>query len=955
MAKLYAFIFFIIPSLFFSVETKAQLISFSPDFPTETSAITLTFDAAKGSLGLKNCGCAIYMHTGVITDKSTSASDWKYVKHSSFNLPYDDVKLTDLGNDKFSIVINNPKSFYGVPDGEKILKLSMVFRNANGSKETKNTDNSDIYMPIYQPGEFALRITQPEFEPKFLPTPLPITKAIGESLTVTAISSQTAALNLKINNVNFATTNAQSINGNAVLNTAGNQTITATAVSGSVTKEQSFSFVVNNAVTVAELPAGAKDGVVFLNNGTSALFTLFAPFKTNVYVIGDFNNWQPETSAFMKKTPDGKRWWVQIDNLTPTTEYAYQFLVDGNLRIADPYAEKVLDPDNDRSINPLSYPNLKAYPTGKTSGIVSVLQPVQTPYNWQVQNFVRPKKTDLVIYELLVRDFIARHDYQTLKDTLGYLKNLGINAIELMPVSEFEGNESWGYNVSYHLALDKYYGTKNAFKAFIDECHKNGIAVILDVVLNHAFGQNPNVRLYFDGANGRPAANSPWFNVTPTHPFNVGYDFNHEAAATKEYSKRVMEYWINEYKIDGYRFDLSKGFTQKNSGTSDAAVGPWGAYDASRVAIWKEYYDFIKSKDNNNFYTILEHFADNQEEKELSDYGLMFWGNSNYAYNEATMGYLSNSNFDYGYYQKRGWANPNLVTYMESHDEERLMFKNISFGNVNASYSTKEVNTALKRMEMAAAFFLLQPGPKMIWQFGERGYDLSINFPSNTANDRLSNKPPRWEYMDDANRKQLYTTYSKLNKLRIAQPVFESQNVTLNFSGAIKTLKINDAINVFVIGNFDVAPQNVNADVFPTTGMLYDYLSGDSIIVGNSARTFQPGEFHVYSSINFNSPGINTAIKDDVLVKDGLYFYNYPNPVNGETIFTYNLKNPDFVKLNIFDLSGKEVSKLLNQKQSSGEYEFKWSNTGQKQLNPGIYLANLQIGAKSKTIKMVIR
>ena len=89
-----------------------------------------------------------------------------------------------------------------------------------------------------------------------------------------------------------------------------------------------------------------------------------------------------------------------------------------------------------------------------------------------------------------LRDFIAAHNYKVLADTLQYLKRLGINAIELMPVNEFEGNNSWGYNTSFHMALDKYYGKAIDFKKFIDLCHQNEIAVILDVVFNHAFSQN---------------------------------------------------------------------------------------------------------------------------------------------------------------------------------------------------------------------------------------------------------------------------------------------------------------------------------------------------------------------------------------------------------------------------------------------------------------------------------
>src|SRR5690606_14971977 len=211
-------------------------------------------------------------------------------------------------------------------------------------------------------------------------------------------------------------------------------------------------------------------------------------------------------------------------------------------------------------------------------------------------------------------------NYATLADTLDYLANLGINALQLMPVNEFEGNSSWGYNPSFYFAPDKYYGAKNDLKQLIDECHGRGIAVILDVVLNHSFGQSPMVQLYFE--NGRPSAGNPWFNAEPMHPFNVGYDFNHESEYTKAFVKDVLRFWMEEYRVDGFRFDLSKGYTQKNSGTSDNAVGAWSAYDASRIALWKDYNTFIRSIDQ-DCYVILEHFAEDSEEQVLAAEGMM--------------------------------------------------------------------------------------------------------------------------------------------------------------------------------------------------------------------------------------------------------------------------------------------------------------------------------------------
>lgn len=587
----------------------------------------------------------------------------------------------------------------------------------------------------------------------------------------------------------------------------------------------------------ADLPAGAKDGVVFINNGTSAIVTLYAPGKKSVSLIGEFNDWSTTTLA-MKNTPDGNYWWVQLDNLNSNTEYAYQFYVDGNLKVADPYCEKILDPDNDKYITAATYPNLKAYPAGKTTGIVSIMQANQPTYTWKNTSFSRLAKDNLIIYELLVRDFTTDHNYASTLAKLDYLIGLGVNAIELMPVNEFEGNLSWGYNPSFYFAPDKYYGTKAALQNFIDECHGRGIAVIMDMVLNHSFGQSPMVQLYFDGS--KPTVNSPWFNVDAKHPFNVGYDFNHESQATKKFSKDVMKFWMQQYKIDGFRFDLSKGFTQKSS-TDDAQ---FKLYDAGRIATWKDYNAYIKSLDP-NFYVILEHFAEESEEKFLADEGMMLWNNMNYNMNEATMGWLDNSNFQWGFYANHIFTkSENLVGYGESHDEERLNFKNISYGNGSGNYMIKgNLETSLKREELAAAFLFSIPGPKMIWQFGELGYDVSIDF-----NGRTGEKPVKWDYYTDPNRKALYDAYAKFIRLKKNNTIFNSANSAYNLVGGIKFIKLTEGANtVVVVGNFDVVSQTANID-FGSSGTWVDAVGSSINLSSNSYnRSLAPGEYHIFS------------------------------------------------------------------------------------------------------------
>jgi 1,4-alpha-glucan branching enzyme len=591
----------------------------------------------------------------------------------------------------------------------------------------------------------------------------------------------------------------------------------------------------------ADVPAGAADGVTFVNDGKSAIFNLYAPNKTSAAVIGEFNNWSPTP---MKQSSDGSRWWVQIDQLDPSKEYAYQYLVDNSLKVADPYAHKILDPANDAGIPAAVYPNLKAYPAGAT-GIVSLMQGNPDTYTWQIPSFSRPDPKNLVIYELLVRDFVATHSYQTLTDTLSYLAGLGVNAVELMPVNEFEGNDSWGYNSNFMFALDKYYGTPDAYKAFIDACHTRGIAVIQDIVLEDQFGSSPMVQLYAT-SSGSPSAANPWFDTQNMHPDAVGYQLNHQSVATQTFTENVMKYWMQEYHIDGFRFDEAKGFTQTNSGTDE---GAWAAYDASRVATWKKYNSYMKSIDP-NFYVILEYFAVDQEESELAGQGMILWNNLTTNGSQATMSYNdAGGSWDLSrfFYDAHSFTAPyNLVGYLESHDEERLQYKNEQFGNSSGSYNIKTLTTGLQRQAMAAAFMLSAPGPKMFWQFGELGYDISIN-----QNGRTGDKPIHWDYTADADRLNLHNVYARLVKMKTNNPVFTTTNFKYSLADAVKTIQLigADGTSVEVVGNFDVVPQPA-VIAFPSTGNWYDNMTGASITVNTTPFNMMlaPGEYHVYST-----------------------------------------------------------------------------------------------------------
>jgi glycosidase len=932
--------FFIIFSIVLISSTNAQITT-NPIFAHDIDSVTIIFNSQDGNGGLKNYNGDIYAHTGVITNNSTSSSDWKYVKTSwGQNIPA--TKLTKIAPYTYILRISpSIRSYYGVPTTETIKKMAFVFRSETASNngsyyEGKAKDGSDIFATVYGSG-LNMFLEKPDGD-MFMAT-------IGDTIHINAFSDNADSLSLYHNGLRIISTQNDSLYYPLVVNNSGNNWINAIAYSASTEIKDSFSYFIAKPTVVEPLPSGIIDGINYLDNQT-VILSLYAPGKNNIIVLGDFNNWNLDTSFQMKKTPSGQNFWLQLTNLIPAKEYIFQYLVDGEIRIGDPYCEKVSDPWNDSYISSATYPNMLPYPS-KAKGIASVFQTAQNSYSWTNTNYSVVPKQNLIVYELLVRDFTSAHTYKSVMDTLDYLQKLGINAIELMPVNEFEGNSSWGYNPNYYCAVDKYYGSKNSLKELIDTCHGRGIAVILDVVYNHSFGTSPYVMLYWDATNNRPSITSPFYNITARHDYNVGFDFNHEAIATQKYISRILKFWLNEFKVDGFRFDLSKGFTQTYTLGN---VSQWGQYDAGRISILSKYADSIWSV-NPTAYVILEHFANNDEEKILSTKGMMLWGNLNNSFAEAAMGYYYNSDFSWISYLKRGWTSSGVMGYMESHDEERLMYKCLQWGDTEGDYSIKSEETALSRIELNAAFFLTIPGPKMIWQFGELGYDINIDF-----NGRTGEKPIKWEYYLNDNRRNLYQVYSALTKLRKDESdCFQTSDFVMDVSAAMKQIQFkSNTMNAVVIGNFDVIKSDILAN-FPNDGIWYDYFTGDEITVKDKVKTINllPGQFHILTTKKLEIPKlVKPAYK---LSKPmGLNLFEvFPNPSadNLNIFVNYKDKTAELVQITFYDISGKKIGN--NSFTIKGDTLFT-----QKDFNypfgSGMYFCEIEQGSYKETKKIII-
>ena len=699
-------------------------------------------------------------------------------------------------------------------------------------------------------------------------------------------------------------------------------------------------------------PAGFERGIT-VTGPNSVHLQLFAPGKSDVFVVGNFNDWTPTLASRMFRGTDSGTFWINLDNIE-VEDLIFQYLVDFEIQVADPYSTLVLNSFDDNFINESVFADIPDYPN-RGEGPVSWVRMNPPTYDWQVNDFTPVDEEQMVVYELLLRDFFEEHSYTALEDTLDYLERLGINAIELMPVNEFEGNISWGYNPNFHMALDKYYGSPEAFKSVVDACHARGIAVIVDVVFNHAFSTSPLCQLWWDQDNFRPSPDNPYLNVTPRHPFNVGYDFNHESQATRRYVKRCIEYFLEEYRIDGYRFDLSKGFTQVNYGDN---VGAWSNYDASRIAIIKDYADEVWAV-NPDAYVIMEHLAVSTEEDELAQYGngMYFWSgfSPHDPYLEAAMGF--GGNLSEVFSENRGFTGENLVAYIESHDEERLIYKTNTFGNSSGSYNTQDLATGLERSALAAAFFYTVPGPKMLWQFGELGYDFSINYCPGGGIDggcRTDPKPIRWDYREDPNRQALYNSIRGLLYLRNNYGTFHTDNYDYSLNGNAKRIHlIHPDFDAAIVGNFDVNPTTLS-NPFPSAGTWYDYFTGESIEVSdpNAAISLEAGEYHVYLSEDIELPGGGLgATSVSVVQPEAFEFELSPNPSVGPLMINFKLDQATTVQLDLLDIQGRHLSELASDTFQAGDQQLSLD----LELPAQSYLIRLQVGNQQATKLLVIR
>ena len=884
------------------IAVTAQVVTTDPAIvQSDSRDVVVTFHANRGNGGLANLTSddAVYAHTGVITSGSSGGGDWKYSSSWGDNSPK--YRLLYVSDDTWELIIPSIQEYYGVPTTENVTALAFVFRSANGGMEGKEADGSDIFIQVFPPG-FQMTIGS-DMEGLALTTDDPVNFTVN----TTAPASITLYLDSEENgNILAQSDGVTTLKLARSFAEAGDYNIIARASTATESERREYGLTRLGEAVAATFPGGVpRQGVTEGDAEGEYRFCIAAPGKSNVALVGSWNGYQLTATQTMNyQDYDGNRYfWTTVKDLAPDTDHIYYYLVDGEIPVGDPYAHLVLDPYNDRYISPEVFPDLPPYPAEVPQSVpLAVFNSGMDRYDWEVSGFKGVDQSDLIIYELLIRDFTGTegkaYGNGTVKGVAGkldYLKELGVNAVELLPIMEFNWNNSWGYNTNFYMAPDKAYGTPDDYRRLIDECHKRGLAVILDIVFNQSDGMHPWYQMY------EPSKN-PFYNATSPHAYSVLNDWKQENPLVQQQWRDALAYWMTSYKVDGFRFDLVKGLGDNDSygNTYYPLTNSFGPpsdantnrYNATRVARMKALHDSMRQI-NPDAYFINENLATAQEENDMAKDGETNWANINTQSRQFAMGYSSNSNLNLFYApdDSRTWGS--TVSYAESHDEERMAYSQSNWGASGVKGNTA---VSMRRLGSVAAQMLMSPGAHMIWQFQEFGADESTKNADNSNN--TSPKKVVWNYLNNPNRKGLMDNYKELCYIRNYNADLFRKGTTTTMacgesnwsSGRVISLK-NGASELYCVVNPNTTATRSIAVPFTAQGSDYRILSksyGTTPRVNGRNVVLQGGAYAVFgtNNLNDNAPVLDdteslptVAVRDHNIVVEGDY----------DTLQVYNL------------------------------------------------------------------
>ncbi len=681
------------------------------------------------------------------------------------------------------------------------------------------------------------------------------------------------------------------------------------------------------------MPDGIDLGPTWINN--SMFLAVYAPSQPVMRVVvnsSENTSEEPEALTMYKDPNIQDTWWIELE--LPNGEYEYEYLLINGNRIADPFSRRLTNGKTRIEIGP---------------GGISTAD----DFIWGSNDYVRPSLDTLIIYELHVDDFSAQGNGQgTFLDVierLDHLKIAGINAIELLPITEFPGTHSWGYDPQLMSAVEENYGTPEEFMRLVDEAHSRGIAVIIDLVWNHIkstspiweiqpdYDLNPYIKLHTD-LNPNEAEGS-WGML----------DWDHFNPSTIDYINRVNKIWVDEYRVDGFRFDAMYmiGWDMQQQ---EYGIPAWSTA--------------LRDHDP-TVYQIAEHLPSNPwliENTNLSS----GWHDSfhdrllNDVHGQS-LSTMSIMRQIVGLHEYSDWGDPynirtQAVKYMVSHDEQSILQEMVTFN----SYSIEE---ARSRDKFYATILFTSLGIPMLFQGQEFGLQTGWDDDDNNGNyddEKLQYRPVDWSLLDTDIGQSHLEHYSKLTRLRKSNPAFyegtfydlyryTSQKVIVY--GYKDESPNNNDDQVVVVANFSSLERTIENVPFLSSGTWHDVLSPANVIIVDEDNYYNEYSIPAKSAIVFTNrdyqlaiPSSNKSVPDQFEIAEC-----YPNPFNGKLNIRYNIKNASNIHATIYDLSGKVIKSFKSEQKYPGQHQLIWDtkNNNGDAVATGLYFVSLS--SKNRT------
>ena len=329
--------FLIAGILFAGVGVRAQVVSTDIPYVTVEDSITLTFNSNQGNGALAGTN-QVYIHTGLVKDNSDYEGAWGN-QRGIWGESDPDLLLSNIGGGLHQLGINI-ESFYNTGTWDGVRAIAMVFRDAAGNTVGANADGSDILIPIFE--------TTTDLE-AIIMDPIVPGKVVdqNEGLVFEVRSNNPNSL---INLYQDGSLIGQALGDMATASVStsafGRSYLSYTVEQGGNTIADTTYIIVHQDPTIADPPQGIEPGITVVDANTVTL-CLWAPFKENAYLIGDITDWEIDPAFQMNRSVDGERYWITLNNVTPQTEYRFQYFVDGKFKIADPYSYKILEEQSD--------------------------------------------------------------------------------------------------------------------------------------------------------------------------------------------------------------------------------------------------------------------------------------------------------------------------------------------------------------------------------------------------------------------------------------------------------------------------------------------------------------------------------------------------------------------------------------------------------------------------------